>query len=227
MARAEITVFAAASLRGALEQINADFGAADVTVSYASSAALARQIQQGAPADIFISANQDWMQVLVDDDLIIQDSQITLLNNKLALVSHVHNTSFPISDLPAYLHDHHLAMGFVKAVPAGIYGKRALQNLGLWQDVLPHVVQTDNVRAALALVALQEARFGIVYASDAVAVPDVQVLHVFDQENTGRISYPAAALTNAPKALDYLAFLQAPFAQRLFEQHGFITGKVE
>ncbi|GAA6206901.1 molybdate ABC transporter substrate-binding protein [Cognatishimia sp. WU-CL00825] len=229
VARAEVTVFAAASLRGALDQVNAAYWAAqnnatDVTVSYASSAALARQIQQGAPADIFISANQEWMQVLVDDALTVAGSQVILLRNRLALIADPQEDVFPISALAERLQDGNLAMGFVNAVPAGIYGKRALQKLDLWQDVQPYVVQTDNVRAALALVALQEARYGIVYASDAEAAPNVAVLHIFSESHAGPINYPAVALRKTPNVLEYLDFLQSVRAQKIFAQHGFITG---
>ena len=153
--RAEITVFAAASLRGALDAVNEDF-AGDVRVSYASSATLARQIAQGAPADVFVSANPDWVQYLRDDDFVSVLQSADLMSNQLVLIASSEASGTTIDDLPSKLEGRNLALGSVDAVPAGIYAREAFETLSLWERVAPHVVQTDNVRAALALVELGE-----------------------------------------------------------------------
>ena len=191
------------------------------------SDALARQIQQGAPADVFISANPGWMDQLEADGLIKPETRRDLLGNEIVLIAHDADAA-PVTlnadlDLPAMLGDAPLAMALVDAVPAGIYGRTALQSLGLWDSVAPHVAQADNVRAALALVALGEAPLGVVYATDAAAEPDVTVIGIFPEDSHDPILYPVAALADSanPLTADLLNFLSGPEACAIFEGQGF------
>jgi molybdate transport system substrate-binding protein len=227
---AEVTVFAAASLKNALDEVAAGWQAATgnaVSISYAGSARLARQIEQGAPADLFISANTAWMDYLGDAGLIDEASRRDLLGNRLVLVAHgpaaVPVELAPGVDLASRLGDGRLAMALVDAVPAGIYGKAALEHLGLWASVADRTAQTDNVRAALALVALGEAPLGIVYATDAVAEDGVTVVATFPEDSHPPIVYPVALTVEArqPAAVDLLAWLGSAAARGSFERQGF------
>jgi molybdate transport system substrate-binding protein len=226
----EVVVFAAASLKSALDQVAADFETAtghSVTVSYAGSNLLARQIVAGAPADVFLSAAASWMDEVQTAGLIVPGSRTDLVGNRLVLIAHgkavAPVTIGPDLDLPALLGDGKLAMALVDAVPAGQYGKAALETLGLWAGVAPAVVQTDNVRAALALVGLGEASHGIVYASDAAAGDNVTVVGRFPADSHPPIRYPAALLTGAADAADaaFLAALASPEAGAHFAAQGF------
>ncbi len=230
-ARAEdVTVFAAASLKTALDEIAADWQTQTgntVVISYAGSSQLAQQIQQGAPADIFISAAVDWMDTLQDAEDIVPDSRHDLLGNSLILVASDPDaapTEISSSlDLAGMLGDGKLAMALVDSVPAGIYGKEALTSLGLWDQVEPNVAQAENVRAALALVATGEAPLGIVYTTDAVAEPGVSVVGTFPENSHAPIIYPAALVAEstvaaAPEFLDYLS---SDDADAVFEAQGF------
>ncbi|WP_170333597.1 molybdate ABC transporter substrate-binding protein [Ruegeria arenilitoris] len=225
----EVLVFAAASLKNALDEIAPVFEEStghEVTVSYAASSVLARQIQLGAPADIFISANVDWMDVLQDQELIDAAARVDLLGNGLVLIGGVDQTPIgsmkPDVDLSAKLDGGHLAMALVDAVPAGIYGKAALQNLGLWEDVQTRIAQTDNVRAALALVAAGAAPLGIVYRSDAHVEDRVQVVASFPSELHPPIVYPATlTATGTPEAQVFLDYLQSETARAVFKEQGF------
>lgn len=230
-ARAEqITVFAASSLKTALDEAaetyRADRGR-DLTLSYAGSSALARQISLGAPADLFISAHPQWMDVLAHDGKIIPATRTKLLGNNLVLIAPAGATppnADDLNDLAAFLAGRKIAMGLVGAVPAGIYGKAALEHLGQWDALAPHVAQTDNVRAALALVALGQAALGVVYASDAQAEPRVQVVQRFAPDSHPQITYPAAVIAGAHEqaARDFLTWLTQDSAQNIFARHGFI-----
>lgn len=230
-ARAEgVLVFAAASLKTALDQIAEGWreqtGKA-VTISYAGSSSLARQIEQGAPADIFISASVDWMDHLQSAEMIRAESRINLLGNRLVLIAHGRESAGidlkGDTDLAGLLGDGRLAMALVDSVPAGVYGKQALVSLGLWEAVADKVAQTDNVRAALALVSSGEAPFGIVYASDAVADAGVSVVAILPEAAHEPIIYPAAVLATsmAPDAGDFLSYLKSPTAHALFRAQGF------
>lgn len=232
---ADLTVFAAASLKTALDAAAAGFTAEtglDVATAYAGSSVLARQITQGAPADVFISASPDWMDVLDAEGLVVPGSRTDLLGNRLVLIAPNPDAApdapqaeiTPDLNLAALLGDGHLAMAFVEAVPAGIYGKAALEALGLWESVAPRVVETDNVRAALALVALGEAPFGIVYATDAAAEDAVTIAGTFPESSHPPIIYPAAATTTGrtEDATAFLAHLQGPEARATFEAAGFL-----
>lgn len=229
-ARAEtITVFAAASLTTALAEIETGFEAAsghDLVIALAGSSSLARQIQQGAPADVFLSASPDWMDVLQADGLIEPDARFDLLGNRLVLVAHGDAAPVEIGpdlDLMARLGDGRLAMALVESVPAGVYGKAALQSLGLWETVAPQVAQADNVRAALAFVATGEAPLGIVYATDATADARVTIVGTFPENSHPPIVYPVADLANrdTPAEAEFLAYLRGPQARAAFERQGF------
>ncbi|SEP72436.1 molybdate ABC transporter substrate-binding protein [Thalassovita taeanensis] len=226
----QVTVFAAASLKTALDEVTAlwaqDTGNT-ATLSFVGSSALARQIEAGAPADLFISANTDWMDRLESAGLLQPGSRADLLGNALVLIGHGADHA-PVTltsqlDLPSLLGPGKLAMALIDAVPAGIYGKAALTHLGLWNSIAPQVAQTDNVRAALALVARGEAPMGIVYATDAAADPSVTVLAEFPADSHPPITYPAAVLADstAPEAPALLTFLQSPTAMAIFLRHGF------
>jgi molybdate transport system substrate-binding protein len=227
-ALSDVTVFAAASLKTALEDIAEDWAAETgnrVTLSYGGTPALARQIAEGAPADVFLSASTAWMDDLQDKALIRPDSRRDILGNSLILVAHGEAASVTVDaglDLPALLDGGKLAMALVDAVPAGQYGKEALTTLGLWAGVESSVVQTENVRAALHLVALGEAPMGIVYASDAVAEPGVSVIGTFPKDSHTPIVYPGALTTTAgAEAGAFLDHLSSPAAQEVFRANGF------
>jgi len=207
------TVFAAASLKSALEEVAAAYEG-EVTLVFAGSSALARQIAAGAPADLFISANVAWMDDLEARGRIVPDSRVDLLGNTLVAVAPRGAAPADPFDVPR------LAMALVDAVPAGIYGKAALRHLGHWERLAPRVVQSDNVRAALAFVALGEVPLGIVYGSDAVAEPGVVVVHRFAAESHPPIVYPAARIAGGGGA-GFLAYLQTPQARAIFEAQGF------
>ena len=228
----EIMVFAAASMTNAMAEIEERFEAAtdhDLVVSLAGSSALARQIQQGAPADIFISANPDWMDTLEAEGLVEEGTRFDLLNNSIVLIA-AGTEAEPVEigadlDLAGLLGGDRLAMALVDSVPAGIYGKAALESLGLWDEVETQVAQADNVRAALAFVATGEAPYGIVYATDAVAEDDVTVIGTFPAETHPPIVYPAADLSNrdTPAESDFLDYLRGPEAREAFERQGFVV----
>lgn len=226
----EALVFAAASMKTALDEIAQDFAAAtghSAAISYAGSSALARQIQAGAPADLFISANTDWMDVLETEGLIAAGSRFDLVGNALVLIA-ADPDAVPVEiapqlDLAGLLDGGRLAMALVDAVPAGIYGKAALESLGLWDSVSPQVAQADNVRAALALVATGEAPNGIVYATDAVAEPAVTAIGTFPDETHPPIVYPAARTTagTGEAAAAFAAYLTGEAARAVLARQGF------
>ncbi|KZY36168.1 molybdate ABC transporter substrate-binding protein [Roseovarius sp. HI0049] len=225
----EITVFAAASLKTALDEVADGFEAAaghEVTVSYAGSSALARQIELGAPADVFLSANPGWMDRLEEAGKVEAGTRIELLGNRMVLIAHGRREAAEVvagMDLAAMLGEGRLAMALVDAVPAGIYGKAALESLGQWQAVEGRVVQADNVRAALKLVAIGEAPMGVVYATDAAAEEGVSVIGEFPEDSHASIVYPAAAMAGrvGPMVAEFLGYLQSGAAREVFERHGF------
>lgn len=226
----KIIVFAAASLKGPLDDAAAAFNAekgGDIAISYAGSSALAKQIESGAPADFFISADLDWMDYVEKATLVKEGTRSNWLGNTLVLVAPADSASTlritPGFDLTGAIADGKLAMADVKAVPAGKYGKAALEKLGVWTSVEAKVAQAENVRTALALVATGEAPFGIVYQTDATAEPKVKVIDTFPEDSHQPIIYPIAQLTRstAPLAADFLAFLKSPAATALFDKAGF------
>jgi molybdate transport system substrate-binding protein len=226
----EVVVFAAASLKTALDAVAERFEAEtghDVTISYAGSNALAKQIIEGAPADIFLSAAVNWMDEVEKAGLVVPGTRADLLGNTLVLVAHGKEAA-PVQITPGFglaemLGDGKLAMGLVDSVPAGQYGKAALQSLGIWPDVEASVAQADNVRAALALVAAGEAPYGIVYATDAVPEDNVTVIGTFPADSHPAIVYPAALLAGAADAADPMFFeaLKGDAADETFRSQGF------
>lgn len=229
-AQEKVTVFAAASLKNALDSINAAWkaeGGKEATISYAASSALAKQIESGAPADVFVSADLDWMNYLKDKKLIKTNTEVQLLANRIVLVAPADSTAKAEIkkdfDLSGLLKGGKLAMGNVDSVPAGKYGKEALEHLGVWQSVSGSVAQAENVRAALALVATGEAPLGIVYETDAVAEKKVKVVGVFPEDSHDPIIYPAAETAEAKSAdaSAFLDYLKTPAAKTLFEAQGF------
>ena len=230
LAEETVTVFAAASLKNALDAVNvaceADAGG-KATISYAASSALAKQIESGAPADIFVSADLDWMAYLSEKNLTKKDTEVKLLGNSIVLVAPADATAaIDIKDgfdLAGLLGGGRLAMANVDAVPAGKYGKAALKKLGAWTAVEGKVAQAENVRAALALVSSGEAPLGIVYKTDAAADTRVKIVGTFPEGSHKPIVYPAA-ITAESKDDDAAAFLkcmQSAKAKALFEAQGF------
>jgi len=225
----EVSVFAAASLTGALDAVAAAWAAGSghrAVISYGGSSTLARQIQQGAPADIFISASAEWMEALEASGDVQPDTRREVLGNRLVLIAH--GDAAPVTldeslDLAGMLGEGRLAMALVDAVPAGVYGRAALTSLGLWDSVAPQVAQADNVRAALAFVAQGEAPLGIVYATDAAAEPAVSVIGTFPETSHPPITYPAAITAEAtsPVAAEFLDYLGSEPARALWEAAGF------
>jgi molybdate transport system substrate-binding protein len=225
-----VVVFAAASLKNALDKVNAAWKAEtgkEATISYAASSALAKQIENAAPADIFISADLQWMKYLSDAKLIKPGSEVELLGNRIVLIAPKDSAAeiaiakdFALSKL---LGDGKLAMADVKAVPAGKYGKAALENLGVWAAVEGKVAQAENVRAALKLVATGEAALGIVYQTDANAEPAVKVIGTFPAGTHEPIVYPigVTAESKNPDAEAFVKFVQSAKAKQLFEAEGF------
>jgi molybdate transport system substrate-binding protein len=225
-----VTAFAAASLKEALDEqarrFESDTGN-KVVVSYGASNALAKQIEAGAPADLFISADLGWMDYLEQRGLLIPGSRAPLLRNELVLIAPVRSTAaLKIArnfGLAAALGADKLALANPDSVPAGKYAKQALQALGVWPGVENHVVRTENVRVALALVARGEAAFGIVYRTDALSEPGVRVVDTFPEATHTPIVYPAALIvqgkSEAGAAL--LETLRSGQARAIWSQHGF------
>lgn len=226
-----VTVFAAASLKNALDAVSAAWKAEtgkETTISYAGSSALAKQIEGGAPADIFISADLDWLTYLSERNLVATGTEVQLLGNALVLVAPADSTASiaiaPGFDLAGLVGDGKLALADVKAVPAGKYAKAALEKLGVWASVEGKAAQAENVRAALKLVATGEAPAGIVYRTDATAEPKVKLLGTFPENTHPAIIYPAALLNASknPDAAAFLAYLQSKPALDIFRKDGFI-----
>jgi len=222
-----VLIFAAASLKNALDEVAKQWQLATgkpAIISYAATSALARQIEQGAPADLFISADLDWMDYLETRDLIKPGTRVNLLGNRLVLVAPRHVSLRIVGlDIPAALGDGKLAMATIDAVPAGKYGKAALESLGMWSAVKDHVVQSDNVRAALVLVARGEARLGIVYQTDAEAEPGVRIVAPFPDNSYPPVIYPAAILRESGhgEAASFADFLRSYRADIIFAGYGF------
>lgn len=226
-----VVVFAAASLKNALDEIAATWsketGKPAPRISYAASSALAKQLEQGAPADMFISADLDWMDYAQGKNLIKTDTRFNLLGNKIVVIAPKDSktTSLAIKgdDLAKALAGGRLSMGNVDAVPAGKYGKAALEKLGAWNSVKDSIAQAENVRAALLLVARGEAPLGIVYSTDAAADPNVRIVATFPEDSHPPIIYPAALTRDSKSAgaKSFLDFLRSAKARTSFEKQGF------
>lgn len=224
------TVFAAASLKNVLDAVAVGWEQETgnkAIISYAATSALAKQIEQGAEADVFISADLAWMDYVAERRLIDPKTRFNLLANQIVLIAPKDSgltvdiaPGFPLADL---LGDGRLAIAGVDAVPAGKYGKAALRSLGVWDEVKDKLAQGENVRAALRLVSRGEVPLGIVYASDAKADPDVKILGIFPEDSHPPIVYPIARLTASqrPTTNAFLAYLRSPEAGRRFEENGF------
>lgn len=227
----ELVIFAAASLKNALDEAAADWtresGRPAPKISYAASSALARQLEQGAPADLFLSADLDWMDHAQAKALIRPETRVSLLANRIALIAPVDAkisvALAPGVDLSPALGASRLALANVEAVPAGKYGKAALEKLGAWDRIKDRVAQADNVRAALLLVSRGEAPLGIVYATDAAADPKVRVVATFPEDTHPPIVYPVAVTSESrnPDAQAFLAHLRGSRARASFERQGF------
>jgi molybdate transport system substrate-binding protein len=226
-----LTVFAAASMKNALDDIDAAYTAktgVKVVASYAASSALAKQIEQGAPADVFASADTDWMEYAINKKTINEPTRVNLLGNTIVLIapkdSKIDNVAIgPGFDLAKLAGDGKIATGDVKAVPAGKYARAALEKLGAWQAAEPKFAMAESVRAALTLVARGEAILGIVYSTDARVEPGVKIVGTFPADSHPAIIYPVAATATAkPEAADYLAFLRSSAAKAIFGKYGFV-----
>jgi molybdate transport system substrate-binding protein len=225
-----ITVFAAASMKNALDDVNAAFTkktGVKVTASYAASSALMKQIESGAPADVFVSADLEWMDYGSQKKLIKDDTRVSLLGNRLVLIAPKDSkvdagTLSSTTDLARLAGDGRIATGDVKAVPVGKYAKAALEKLGLWASVEPKMAMAENVRAALVLVARGEAPLGIVYETDAKVEPNVKIVGAFPADSHPPIVYPVALTATAKAdAAPYPAFLRSQAAKTIFETYGF------
>jgi molybdate transport system substrate-binding protein len=225
-----LVVFAAASMKNALDDVDTAFTArtgVKVVASYAASSTLAKQIEQGAPADIFLSADTDWMDYATARKNINEPTRINLLGNSIVLIapkdSKIDNVTIaPGFDLAKLAGDGRIATGDVKSVPSGKYAQAALEKLGAWQAAEPKFAMAESVRAALTLVARGEAALGIVYSTDARVEPGVRIVGTFPADSHPAIIYPVAATTTAKaEAGDYLAFLRSAAAKAILEKYGF------
>ncbi|MBC7583659.1 MAG: molybdate ABC transporter substrate-binding protein [Tardiphaga sp.] len=225
-----LTVFAAASMKNALDDINAAYFARTgikVTASYAASSVLAKQMEQGAPADVFVSADTDWMDYAIVKKTINEPTRVNLLGNSMALIaakdSKLDNVTIDQGfDLAKLAGDGRIATGDVKSVPVGKYARAALEKLGSWAAAEPKFAMADSVRAALALVSRGEAPLGIVYATDARIDPGVRIVGTFPASSHPAIIYPVAATAMAkPEAAGYLAFLKTTASKTILEKYGF------
>jgi molybdate transport system substrate-binding protein len=227
----ELVIFAAASLKNALDEAAAGFvkqtGKPAPKISYAASNTLAKQIEAGAPADVFVSADLDWMDYLAQKNLIRPETRVNLLGNRIVLVA-PKNEAKPITigpgfDLASTLGSGKLAMGNIDAVPAGKYGKAALEKLGAWNGVKGQIAQADNVRGALLLVSRGEAPLGIVYQTDAASDANVTIVGTFPEDSHPPIIYPVAVTKDSsnPDASGFVAYLRSPGAKPAFEKQGF------
>lgn len=226
LAQARTLVFAAASLKNALDEIAQGMPGGKAAISYAASSALARQIEAGAPASVFICADLDWMDYLETRKLLLPGTRRDLLGNRLVLIapaaSRTNLALAPGMPLGQALGDRRLALADPRYVPAGKYARAALEKLGVWHTAAGRIAAAENVRAALSLVARGEAPLGIVYETDARAEPKVRVVARFDPSLHPPIIYPLALLKGAgAPAREFAAYLEGGTARRIFQNHGF------
>lgn len=232
-AETDVLVFAAASTTNAVTEIGELYAAKHpgrrITPSFASSSTLAKQIESGAPADVYISANQKWMDFLEEKNRIVKESRFDLLSNRIVLIAPVDSALKQIDVAPGFSltaalgKDGRLAIGDPDHVPAGIYGKKALENLGSWNPVKDRLAPMKDVRAALVLVERGEAPLGLVYATDAAISQKVRVVGTFPADSHPPIVYPVAAVSDGKtaEARQFLEFLKSPAARTVFEKYGF------
>ncbi|MDO4626824.1 MAG: molybdate ABC transporter substrate-binding protein [Pasteurellaceae bacterium] len=233
LAQAKVTVFAAASMTNALEQIKTEYQKAnpkeEIAFSFASSSVLAKQIEQGAPADLFVSADQKWMDYLADKQLIVANTRAVLVGNSLVMIapkdSKISTVDFSNNKWEAALNGSFLAVGDPEHVPAGIYAKTALTNLGQWSDVENKLARADSVRKALALVEVGESPLGIVYGTDAAISQKVKIVGVFPDSSHPPVEYPVAIVKDHDNAESqaFLRYLESDIAKNVFKQYGFLV----
>ena len=230
----KVTIFAAASLKESLDDVGRQFESVSgnkVVVSYAASSALAKQIEAGAPADIFIAADTDWADYLDARHLLALNSRANLLANRLVLIAPVGSGTTlkiaPAFKLSEALGKERLAIANPDAVPAGKYAKAALETLGVWASVVDKLARAENVRAALALVSRGETPFGIVYRTDAMADKGVRVIDTFPAESHRPITYPVAlvATSKSAAARALIAFMKSDQTRSTWEKYGFTALK--
>lgn len=231
VAAEKITVFAAASLTNAMNEISEQYqkeNKVEVVSSYASSSTLARQIEQGAPANLFISADQQWMNYAIDKHLKVENTRYTLLGNELVLIAPKDSKIEKVeinkqTDWKKLLDGGRLAVGDPEHVPVGIYAKEALSYLGAWDTVNPLLARTNNVRSGMALVERDEAPLGIVYGSDAVASQKVKVVGIFPADSHKPVEYPMAIVKDQDNQAtrDFYEYLKTPAASEVFKRYGF------
>jgi molybdate transport system substrate-binding protein len=230
-ALAEVQVFAAASTTQAVEEVGQAFakkGLGSVKASFASSSTLAKQIEQGAPANLFVSADTEWADYLEKRNLLVEGSRSNLFGNTLVLIAPADAKTGPLAineklDIDGLLGTGRLAVGDPDHVPVGIYAHQAFANLGLWNKVEPKLARADSVRAALAMVERGETPLGVVYGSDAVVSGKVKVLGTFDPALMPPIVYPMALVKDhdTPEARKLLDFMKTPEAKAIFVKYGF------
>lgn len=227
----EVVVFAAASLTNALNEVGAAFAAQTghtMKPSYAASSALAKQVEQGAPAHVFASADLKWMDYMAEKKLVDPDTRFNLLGNTLVLVAPADSPTSkveidPKTDIAALVGTGHVATGNPDSVPVGLYFKQAMQRSGQWEAVRPKIASTDSVRAALAFVERGEVPYGVVYATDAAVSKKVKVVGVFPDTMHDPIVYPFALVAGkeSPAAKALLDYIRSPAAKGVFVKHGF------
>lgn len=228
-AQEKITVYAASSMTNAVNELIAAYQPKqplDIVPVYAGSSALARQIEQGAPADIFISANDNWVAHLLNKNIVTSDKVTLLAGNQLVLIAPQSSklNSLVVNDVAAWLdalNASRLAIGNTMAVPVGMYAKEALEKLKVWSSLAPMLAQTNNVRLALALVERQEAALGIVYKTDALMSNKVKVVHEFDSSLHSAIHYPLVQLTERDTVNQFMLFLRSDQAKSILQNYGF------
>jgi molybdate transport system substrate-binding protein len=227
-AEEKVTVYAAASLTNALSEISTQYQKGkpvNIAHSYAASSTLAKQIENGAPADIFISANTQWMDYLQEKGLVDSGSRVDLLSNGLVLITPKGRT-FPVRFDKGFrlsqAFEGKLCTGDIDSVPAGIYARQALETLGWWETIKNRIVGTQDVRGALVFVERGECAAGIVYETDAIISGKVETTAIFPENTHNPILYPAALIKKAKKeAQDYLEYLKGSEASLVFAKHGF------
>ena len=232
IAQSRLLVFAAASLKNVLEKAGREFEQhcqCTIVFSFAASGTLARQIEAGAPADIFVSADTNWMNWLSNNGSVHSETIQVITGNRLVVaISNqeglaIVKTTTPVN-LSKLLNAGRIAMGEPRSVPAGRYGKQALQTLGLWQNLSRKIVFGENVRVSLSLVARQDVNAAMIYFSDAIIEPRVKIAYVFKENAHGKILYPAGQVKKTAKATEFMNYLTSQPAQIIFKQFGFTAG---
>ena len=231
-AKDQLHVYAASSMTNAVNDLAADYEKAhpnvDVVPVFASSSSLARQIEHGAPADIYLSANEKWVRYLIKKDIVKLDHVNLVAGNQLVLIEPVkeHIKAFDVKNKGEWKHllsETRMAVGNTGSVPVGMYSKEALEHLGVWKTVEPKLAQANNVRLALALVERGEADLGMVYKTDAVLTKKVKIISTFDPKLHTAIHYPLVQISDSADAADFAKFVQSDAGKKVLDQYGFNT----